>query len=71
MGPRSLVAAGLSVFGCLDGDGWMDVVSPGFSLWVDEGGWEEFGYSVGGELDVPACFVDEAMVMFTQEAEIG
>jgi len=49
----------------------MDVVSPGFSLWVDEGGWEEFGYSVGGELDVPACFVDEAMVMFTQEAEIG
>src|SRR6266496_6486854 len=70
-GPAVGVAAGPSVFCCLDGDGWMDVVAPGFSERVDEGGWEEFGYSVGGELDVPARSVDEAMVMFTQEAEIS
>ncbi len=48
----------------------MDVVSPGFSLWVDEGGWEEFGDSVGGELDVPARSMQDPVVMFTEQGEI-
>jgi len=48
----------------------MDVVAPGFSERVDEGRWEEFRYSVGGELDVPARSVDDPMVVFAEQGEI-
>ncbi len=48
----------------------MHVVAPGFSERVDESRWEEFGDSVGGELDVPARSMQDPMVMFTEHGEI-
>ena len=60
----------LSCFVCFL-SGVVSVVASGFSLRVDPGGWEEFGGSVVGELDLPVAVVDEVVVVVAEQDAVG
>jgi hypothetical protein len=49
----------------------VEVVAPGFSAFVDEHRWEEFGEAVGGDADFPAGAVQEPVVVGAHQDQVG
>ena len=47
------------------------LVAHGTAEWVDVFGWDELGHTVGGDVDLPWCVVDRAVMMATQQNTIG
>jgi hypothetical protein len=46
-------------------------VAAGFLLRVDPGWWDELGQSVGAEPHLPFAVVDDAVVAFAEQRQVG
>src|SRR5437763_13114471 len=56
---------------CREGQGWVEVVAPGFSSLVQERRGQEFGEAVGGDADLPPGAMQQPMVMSAHQHQIA
>jgi len=49
----------------------VEVVAPGFSVFVEEAWWQEFGQAVGGDADLPPGTMQQPVMQRTQQHQVA